>query len=164
MVGRKQASPVVDSLMSLGVIALLLAGLGAGWLLWRVAQGGAGGGRNVTILKIVIWLGLAAVLFAVRLAPLAVMVLLAAAAVTAIEIWRDNAVAKDASPSVPAPSGKGMSRQEAAAILGVKLDAAPDEIRAAYKNLISQIHPDRGGTDYLAAKINEAREVLLREP
>lgn len=150
--------------MSLGVIALLLAGAGAGWLLWRAARGETGGGgRNVTLLKVVVWLGLAAALFAVRLWPLAFMVLIAAGAVTAIELWRENAVAKDEPANVPAPLGKGMTREEAAAVLGVSPVAPPEDVRAAYKKLISQIHPDRGGTDYLAAKINEARDVLLRE-
>lgn len=150
--------------MSLGVIALLLAAAGAGWLLWRVAQGAAGGGRNVTVLKIVVWLGLAAALFAARLWPLAFMVLIAAGAVTAIELWRENAAAKDGAANVPAPPrGRGMTREEAAAVLGVAPDADADAVRAAYKKLISQIHPDRGGTDYLAAKINEAREVMLGE-
>ncbi len=148
--------------MSLGVIALLLAGAGAGWLLWRAARSRTGGGRNVTLLKIVIWLGLAAVLFAAKLWPLALMVLLAAGAVTAIEMWRDGAVARDegANPEPPALS-KAMTVDEAAAMLGVSIDADEQQIQAAYKKLIAQIHPDKGGTDYLAAQINEARDVML---
>lgn len=149
--------------MSLGVFALLLAGVGAGWLLWRSARGGPErGGRNVTVLKIVVWLGLAAVLFAAKLAPLALMVLLAAVAVTAIETWRARAVAAEERASAPAPATrKAMTRDEAAAVLGVKPDADAEQIRTAHKKLIAQIHPDKGGTDYLAAKINEARDVML---
>lgn len=54
-----------------------------------------------------------------------------------------------------------MSRSEALAILGLEEGADADQVRRAYRRLISQAHPDRGGSAYLAAKINEARSVLL---
>ena len=150
--------------MSLGLFALLLAFAGAGWLLFRLAQAGerAGGKRNVMALKAVVWLGLAAALFAAKLWPLAFMVLLAAGGVTAIEMWREKTVREDqiSAGDAPAPA-KPMDASEAAAILGVAVDADSSAVRAAHKKLIAQIHPDRGGTDYLAAKINAAREILL---
>ena len=148
--------------MSFGVLALMAAVIGAGWLLWRVARGGAANdGRTVTVLKIVIWLGLAAALFAARLWPLAFMVLIAAGGVTAIELWRERAVKEDEN-ALPARVEKPMSIDEAAAVLGVSPDASGDDIKAAHRKLIGQIHPDKGGTDYLAAKINEARDLMLR--
>ncbi len=59
--------------------------------------------------------------------------------------------------------GQGdMMREEALEILGLNSDSSSNDIIAAHRRLIQKIHPDRGGSDYLAAKINRAREVLLR--
>jgi len=55
----------------------------------------------------------------------------------------------------------GMSRDEAYAVLGLGAGASADEIHAAHRKLMMQNHPDHGGSSYLAAKINEARDVLL---
>jgi curved DNA-binding protein CbpA len=54
-----------------------------------------------------------------------------------------------------------MSRAEALKVLGLQEGASDDDIRAAHRRLMLQNHPDRGGTDYIAAKINEAKDVLL---
>ena len=58
-------------------------------------------------------------------------------------------------------SGGRMSVGEARKVLNVAPDAGRAEINRAYKRLIQRVHPDRGGSDALASRVNEAREVLL---
>ncbi|WP_428408553.1 DnaJ domain-containing protein [Hyphococcus sp.] len=150
--------------MSLGLIALFLAFAAAGWLLFRLGGNRqAGGERSMTIMKFVVLLVLTAALLAAKLWPLAFMVLLAVGGVTAIEAWRARAGPSETDEAPPSPPARRMSEEEALSILGLKSGASAEDVRAAYRRLMSQLHPDKGGTDYLAAKINEARDHLLRK-
>ncbi len=60
------------------------------------------------------------------------------------------------------PHAASMTRDEAALILGVSIQASDKDIQDAHRRLITKNHPDVGGTDYLAAKINQARDILLK--
>lgn len=61
----------------------------------------------------------------------------------------------------PLPRAGRMDRAEAARLLGVPVDADADAIKAAHRRLLMKVHPDHGGSDYLAAKLNEAKDTLL---
>ena len=61
----------------------------------------------------------------------------------------------------PPRGGADITIDEAYAILGLRPGADAAAIKAAHHRLMKQLHPDHGGTDYFAAKLNRARDVLL---
>ena len=75
--------------------------------------------------------------------------------------WREHAQA-DAAAGRTAPAGGKMSEEEAYQILGLQPSASADDIARAHRTLMKKFHPDQGGTTYLAARINEAKEVVMR--
>lgn len=73
--------------------------------------------------------------------------------------WRDGAAS--GADDVPPSDNGTMNRDEAYRVLGLESGASEQEIKAAHHRLIAGLHPDRGGSAYLSAKINQARDVLL---
>jgi hypothetical protein len=75
--------------------------------------------------------------------------------------WRDN-VEADAAAGTGGPADTGaMTDEEAYQVLGLAPGASDREIRAAHRRLMMRMHPDQGGSTFLAAKINQAKDRLL---
>ncbi len=75
--------------------------------------------------------------------------------------WRDDVQADNPNRQSAAPGAGGMDTQEAYEILGLEPLASEAEVREAHRRLMKQVHPDRGGTAALAARINEAKDRIL---
>jgi DnaJ-domain-containing protein 1 len=73
--------------------------------------------------------------------------------------WRERS--RGAGQSDPTASGADMTRAEAWQVLGLEPGADAGQIHEAHRRLMMKLHPDHGGSNYLASKINKAREVLL---
>jgi hypothetical protein len=86
-----------------------------------------------------------------------------AESVPLLEAWLDRVHPewRDVSQAPPPSSSGPMTRAEALAVLGLHEGASEEEIRAAHRRLMQGAHPDRGGSDWLASRINEARDLLL---
>ncbi|MFT6275452.1 MAG: hypothetical protein ACJAZ0_001548 [Halioglobus sp.] len=62
--------------------------------------------------------------------------------------------------TTPPSEGGTMTAEEALAVLGLDGEASEQDIINAHRKMMQKIHPDRGGSDYLAAKINQAKDTL----
>ncbi|MEM9810774.1 MAG: hypothetical protein AAF788_06070 [Pseudomonadota bacterium] len=107
-----------------------------------------------------------AFLLSLRLSPLALLALLFGALLAGNTVMREVARRgdfKDLGDRSPPPRSRApqMERTEALAVLGLEGEPSKDAIHAAHKRMILRAHPDQGGSDYLAAKVNEARRILL---
>ena len=77
--------------------------------------------------------------------------------------WRDDMQADTAAGHVNASwNGGKMTDEEAYQILGLPPGASADEIGQAHRTLMKKLHPDQGGSTYLAARVNQAKDILLR--
>ena len=136
----------------MGLLALLLAGL-AVWLIWtgRLQRMTAKDGMALGAALV------GAVLAAKGKPVIGAPLLIGAALFFARQGNRRAATRKRAVPAPPRADDVAQAR----ALLGVSPDADPAAIRAAHRRLIASVHPDKGGTEALAAQINAARDLLL---
>jgi len=75
--------------------------------------------------------------------------------------WRSRQAGETSSGGPARPATAAMTRDEAYEVLGLRPGASDADIRDAHHRLMIKLHPDHGGSDYLAAKINQARDLLL---
>ena len=77
--------------------------------------------------------------------------------------WRENAEGNAAAgQGGGASTGGKMTEEEAYQVLGLQPGASADEIGRAHRSLMKKLHPDQGGSTFLAARVNQAKDVLLR--
>lgn len=136
----------------MGWLALLLAGL-AGWLIWtgRLQRMSAKDGM-------VLGAALVGAVLSAKGKPVIGAPMLIGAALFFAGQGKLRRKGRTATPKPLPPQDIAQAR----ALLGVAPDADADMIRAAHRRLIASVHPDKGGTEALAAQINAARDLLLR--
>ena len=138
----------------MGLFAFLLLGLAA-WLIW------AGRLQRMSVKDgMVLGGALVGAVMAAKGKPLAGAPLLLGAALFFLNQSQQKKKRSASSEAKPEP----VSIARARALLGVPEDADEATIRAAHRRLIASVHPDRGGTEALAAEINAARDLLLAAP
>lgn len=137
----------------MGLFALLFLGLAA-WLIWT------GRLQRMSVKDgMVLGAALVGAVMAAKGKPLAGAPLLMGAAY----FFFNQAKKKPKAVGSKQPSPETLSLDKARALLGVGPDADANAIRAAHRRLIASVHPDRGGTEALAAEINAARDLLLAQ-
>lgn len=135
----------------MGLFAFLLLGLAA-WLIWT------GRLQRMSVKDgMVLGGALVGAVMAAKGKPLAGAPLLLGAALFFLNQSQQKKKRSASSEAKPEP----VSIARARALLGVPEDADEATIRAAHRRLIASVHPDRGGTEALAAEINAARDLLL---
>ena len=75
--------------------------------------------------------------------------------------WRNRAQAREGRSADVGGKQGGMTREEAYEVLGLAPGASVEDIKEAHRRLMLKIHPDHGGSTYLAAKLNQAKDLLL---
>lgn len=118
------------------------------------------------------WLGIAALALAAGFLALTGRMGAAFAALAGLTVWAGRIInllhmgrqfgGVFGGKRTPPASSPAMTEEEALRILGLAPGATAEEIKAAHRRIIEQIHPDRGGSDYLAAQVNLAKDFLLK--
>jgi curved DNA-binding protein CbpA len=75
--------------------------------------------------------------------------------------WRETAQDNAHNRQGASPRSSKMTEDEAYKILGLQTGASAEDIRKAHRTLMKKLHPDQGGSTYLAARVNEAKDILL---
>lgn len=147
---------------------MALIALGIGALILLLAAGDAfSRARVATIKALFAWVaGLGALAFLALLLLSgrggAALSLLVVGVPMALGWWREQHVSAGRGRAGGArPAAGRMPRAEAFEVLGLREGATEAEIRAAWLRLMQAAHPDRGGSDWLAARVNQAKDVLL---
>ncbi|MHB2265107.1 DnaJ domain-containing protein [Aliihoeflea sp. PC F10.4] len=78
-----------------------------------------------------------------------------------LPLWREHPQSDIGGGEAGAPASGPMTKQEAYQVLGLEAGASAADIRKAHRRLMQRLHPDLGGSSFLAARINEAKDVLL---
>ncbi len=153
------------------ILALLLIAL----VNWAMPPLSPARRRNVA--RWTLWIAIAAVLLMLLRIGMPLLALAGAAIVAGLRLAMPTlvrllpllfvqrlgaqAASRPAPGPTPQPDPRVMTRAEALEILNLREGASREEIQAAYRELIQKVHPDRGGSSYLASKVNRARDVLL---
>jgi hypothetical protein len=78
-------------------------------------------------------------------------------------VWREHAKTDEGGGLGGAPGSGAMTKEEAYKVLGLEAGASAADVRKAHRRLMQRLHPDLGGSSFLAARINEAKDVLLSD-
>lgn len=79
-----------------------------------------------------------------------------------LRFWQKRRATQSTQQQEPPQATTGpLSREQACAILGLNANPSATEVIDAHRKLMQKLHPDRGGSDYLAAQINQAKDTLL---
>lgn len=140
---------------------LILIGAFGLYLAWRGfrTMGVAGRRRMLRLGVATVFVLAGAGLLILRQSPIGIVALIAG-----LVLLGSGRRDRGAAPGPSSTRMSALSRAEAAEILGVAPNASRAEITAAHRRLMLRLHPDQGGSDWLANRINAARDRLLRKP